>query len=162
MSLLPNPSHLEAVNPVAMGKARGRDLSSKTGPYSPDVQSSEVSHYPHISHLTPRTPSHLTQVMTVQVHGDASFAAQGIVLETFSLNAHPHFDLGGSIHLIVNNQLGFTTDATYGRSWQQPSDVGRVIGAPILHVNGDHPEASNITPVSCIIIMVSWICRITE
>ncbi len=81
-------------------------------------------------------------MLTVQVHGDASFAAQGIVLETFSLNAHPHFDLGGSIHLIVNNQLGFTTDAIYGRSWQQPSDVGRVIGAPIIHVNGDHPEAS--------------------
>ena len=76
----------------------------------------------------------------MQVHGDASFSAQGVVTECFSLSTHPHFDSGGSLHLIVNNQLGFTTDGEYGRSSYHCSDVGKMIGAPVLHVNGDHPE----------------------
>lgn len=84
------------------------------------------------------------QVLCVAVHGDASFTAQGVVLECFSLAAHPHFDTGGCVHLVLNNGLGFTTEGKYGRSSQHPSDVGRVIGAPVLHVNGDHPHVSVI------------------
>ena len=104
--------------------------------YSTDRQSSQVSYT-----LTPsQYPRPLGQVLGVQVHGDASFTAQGVVLECFSLSTHPHFDIGGCVHLIVNNQLGFTTEGEYGRSSHHPSDVGRVIGAPVLHVNGDHPE----------------------
>lgn len=78
-------------------------------------------------------------MLTVQVHGDASFAAQGIIMEAFSLNNHPHFDPGGSVHLIVNNQLGFTTEPAISG---QPSDIGRMIGAPVLHVNGGYPAVS--------------------
>ncbi len=73
----------------------------------------------------------------MQVHGDASFAAQGIVMESFALNNHPHFDPGGSVHLIVNNQLGFTTEPVRGC---ESCDIGRMIGAPVLHVNGAYPE----------------------
>lgn len=122
VSLLQNPSHLEAVNPVAMGKSRARELSLRSGGYSPSPD------------------NQLSQVLGVQVHGDASFSAQGVVLECFSLSGHPHFDVGGCVHLIVNNQLGFTTEAEYGRSSHHTSDVGRVVGTPVLHVNGDHPE----------------------
>lgn len=75
-----------------------------------------------------------------KVHGDAAFSGQGINQECLALSGTPHFEVGGSIHLIVNNQLGFTTPAERGRSSRYCSDLAKTISAPILHVNGDFPE----------------------
>ncbi|XP_048356968.1 2-oxoadipate dehydrogenase complex component E1 isoform X1 [Sphaerodactylus townsendi] len=122
-TLLPNPSHLEAINPVAVGKTRGRQQSLRDGDYSPDCSAQPGD-----------------KVICLQVHGDASFSGQGIVPETFTLSNVPHFRVGGSIHLIVNNQLGFTTPAEQGRSSLYCSDIGKMVGCAIIHVNGDDPE----------------------
>uniref|UniRef100_A0A8C0ZMX8 2-oxoadipate dehydrogenase complex component E1 n=1 Tax=Castor canadensis TaxID=51338 RepID=A0A8C0ZMX8_CASCN len=123
VTMLPNPSHLEAVNPVAVGKTRGRQQSCQDGDYSPDGSAQPGD-----------------KVICLQVHGDASFCGQGIVLETFTLSNLPHFRIGGSIHLIVNNQLGYTTPAERGRSSLYSSDIGKLVGCAIIHVNGDRPE----------------------
>ncbi|WP_379921038.1 2-oxoglutarate dehydrogenase E1 component [Erythrobacter sp. R86502] len=116
MSLVPNPSHLEAVNPVVLGKARAQqairdDLAKKA------------------------------QVLPVLIHGDAAFAGQGVVWESLSLSGVPGYDTGGCIHFIINNQIGFTTSPKFARSSPYPSDVAKGVMAPILHVNGDDPEA---------------------
>ncbi|XP_012870221.1 PREDICTED: probable 2-oxoglutarate dehydrogenase E1 component DHKTD1, mitochondrial [Dipodomys ordii] len=123
VTMLPNPSHLEAVNPVAVGKTRGRQQSRQDGDYSPNDSAQPGD-----------------KVICLQVHGDASFCGQGIVLETFTLSNLPHFRIGGSIHLIVNNQLGYTTPAERGRSSLYSSDIGKLVGCAIIHVNGDRPE----------------------
>ncbi|KAK7821099.1 hypothetical protein U0070_020461 [Myodes glareolus] len=123
VTMLPNPSHLEAVNPVAVGKTRGRQQSRGDGDYS--------------LHSSAQPGD---RVICLQVHGDASFCGQGIVLETFTLSNLPHFRIGGSIHLIVNNQLGYTTPAERGRSSLYSSDIGKSVGCAIIHVNGDSPE----------------------
>lgn len=123
VTMLPNPSHLEAVNPVAVGKTRGRQQSRQEGDYS-----AESSARPG------------DRVICLQVHGDASFCGQGIVPETFTLSNLPHFRIGGSIHLIVNNQLGYTTPAERGRSSLYSSDIGKLVGCAVIHVNGDSPE----------------------
>ncbi|EDV29839.1 uncharacterized protein TRIADDRAFT_19360, partial [Trichoplax adhaerens] len=120
LSLLPNPSHLEACNPVACGKTRARQLSIGDADYSESGLSNKT--------------------MCLQVHGDASFAGQGIIPETLMLSEVPHFRTGGSIHLIVNNQIGFTTEPERGRSSLYSSDVGKIIDCPVIHVNGDNPE----------------------
>ncbi|XP_074656745.1 2-oxoadipate dehydrogenase complex component E1-like isoform X2 [Tubulanus polymorphus] len=123
VSLIPNPSHLEANNPVAVGKTRSRQKRLHDGDYNND------------------TDVHLgDKALCLQVHGDASFTGQGIVPETFTLAYTPHFRIGGSIHLIVNNQLGFTTEPERGRSFHYCSDVGKMIACPVLHVNADYPE----------------------
>ncbi|OBS71972.1 hypothetical protein A6R68_13454 [Neotoma lepida] len=123
VTMLPNPSHLEAVNPVAVGKTRGRQQSREDGDYSLHGSAQPGD-----------------KVICLQVHGDASFCGQGVVLETFTLSNLPHFRIGGSIHLIVNNQLGYTTPAERGRSSLYSSDIGKVVGCAIIHVNGDSPE----------------------
>ncbi|XP_067155622.1 2-oxoadipate dehydrogenase complex component E1 [Apteryx mantelli] len=123
VTLLPNPSHLEAINPVAVGKTRGRQQTLLDGDYSP-----ESSAQPGDS------------VICLQVHGDAAFSGQGIVPETLTLSNLPHFRVGGSIHLIVNNQLGYTTPAERGRSSLYCSDIGKIVGCAVIHVNGDDPE----------------------
>ncbi|XP_025253241.1 probable 2-oxoglutarate dehydrogenase E1 component DHKTD1, mitochondrial isoform X1 [Theropithecus gelada] len=123
VTMLPNPSHLEAVNPVAVGKTRGRQQSRGDGDYSPDNSAQPGD-----------------RVICLQVHGDASFCGQGIVPETFTLSNLPHFRIGGSVHLIVNNQLGYTTPAERGRSSLYCSDIGKLVGCAIVHVNGDSPE----------------------
>uniref|UniRef100_A0A2K5MI61 2-oxoadipate dehydrogenase complex component E1 n=1 Tax=Cercocebus atys TaxID=9531 RepID=A0A2K5MI61_CERAT len=123
VTMLPNPSHLEAVNPVAVGKTRGRQQSRRDGDYSPDNSAQPGD-----------------RVICLQVHGDASFCGQGIVPETFTLSNLPHFRIGGSVHLIVNNQLGYTTPAERGRSSLYCSDIGKLVGCAIVHVNGDSPE----------------------
>ncbi|XP_045391892.1 probable 2-oxoglutarate dehydrogenase E1 component DHKTD1, mitochondrial isoform X2 [Lemur catta] len=123
VTMLPNPSHLEAVNPVAVGKTRGRQQSRQDGDYSPDSLARPGD-----------------KVICLQVHGDASFCGQGIVPETFTLSNLPHFRIGGSVHLIVNNQLGYTTPAERGRSSLYCSDIGKLVGCAIIHVNGDSPE----------------------
>ncbi|MEH6477085.1 MAG: 2-oxoglutarate dehydrogenase E1 component [Sneathiella sp.] len=115
MSLTANPSHLEAVNPVVLGKVRAKQsqLGSDVG----------------------------GQVMPLLLHGDAAFAGQGIVAECFGLSELKGYRTSGTIHFVVNNQIGFTTSPKYSRSSPYPSDVGKMVQAPIFHVNGDDPEA---------------------
>ncbi len=116
MSLTPNPSHLETVNPVVLGKSRAQqairdDLDDKK------------------------------QVLPVLIHGDAAFAGQGVVWESLSLSGVNGYDTGGCLHFIINNQIGFTTSPRFARNSPYPSDVAKGVMAPILHVNGDDPEA---------------------
>ena len=115
LSLLPNPSHLEAVDPVVLGKARAV--------------------------MTLRGDKHGKTVLPVLLHGDAAFAGQGIVAECLALSGLPGYGTGGTIHFIINNQVGFTTSPQFARSSPYPSDVAKSVQAPILHVNGDDPEA---------------------
>ena len=116
MSLVPNPSHLEAVNPVVLGKARAQQAIRD------DLKKHE-------------------QVLPVLIHGDAAFAGQGIVWECFGLSGIRGYNTGGCLHFVINNQIGFTTSPKFARSSPYPSDVAKGVQAPILHVNGDDPEA---------------------
>ncbi|KIY43218.1 2-oxoglutarate dehydrogenase, E1 component [Fistulina hepatica ATCC 64428] len=118
LSLVANPSHLEAEDPVVLGKTRA-------------IQHFEADEHTH------------TTAMGVLLHGDAAFAGQGVVYETMGMHTLPHYGTGGTIHLIVNNQIGFTTDPRYSRSTPYPSDIAKSIDAPIFHVNGDNVEAVN-------------------
>ena len=115
LSLVPNPSHLEAVNPVVLGKARASQVA--------------------------RGDAEGSQVLPVLLHGDAAFAGQGIVAEILALSGLPGYGTGGTIHFIINNQVGFTTSPQFARSSPYPSDIAKMVQAPILHVNGDDPEA---------------------
>src|SRR4051812_8542358 len=115
LSLLPNPSHLEAVDPVVLGKARA--VQTIKGDTQGDT------------------------VLPMLLHGDAAFAGQGVVWECLSFSGLPGYATGGTIHFIINNQVGFTTSPQFARSSPYPSDVAKGIQAPILHVNGDDPEA---------------------
>ncbi|WP_169544168.1 2-oxoglutarate dehydrogenase E1 component [Sneathiella aquimaris] len=115
LSLTANPSHLEAVNPVVLGKARAKQ--------------SQIGH--NVGE----------QVMPLLLHGDAAFAGQGVVAECFGLSELKGYRTSGTIHFVVNNQIGFTTSPKYSRSSPYPSDVGKMVQAPIFHVNGDDPEA---------------------
>lgn len=117
LSLTPNPSHLEIVDPVTLGKVRAKQEQHGA------------------------TPEDRTMVMPLLIHGDAAFAGQGVVAECFGLSGLKGYRTGGSIHFIVNNQIGFTTYPRYSRSSPYPSDVAKMIDALILHVNGDDPEA---------------------
>ncbi len=117
--LAPNPSHLEAVNPVVEGRARA---------YQSDRKGPAVKHDP-------------TKTLPLLVHGDAAFAAQGVVAETFNLARLKGYSTGGTIHLIANNQVGFTTDPRDGRSTDFASDLAKGFDVPIIHVNADDPEA---------------------
>jgi probable 2-oxoglutarate dehydrogenase E1 component DHKTD1 len=117
VNMLHNPSHLEAANPVALGKARARQMYFYEGEHDPACSLGD-------------------KVICVQVHGDAAFTGQGVVTETLGLSNLPHFTAGGSIHLIVNNQIGYTTPGMNARSTVYTSDVGKMINCPVLHVNG--------------------------
>ena len=119
VALSPNPSHLEAVNPVVEGRARA-DQTTRRGP--------EAHHDP-------------VAAVPVLIHGDAAFAGQGVVAETFNLARLTGYATGGTIHLIGNNQVGFTTDPREGRSTDYSSDLAKGFDAPIIHVNADDPEA---------------------
>ncbi|MEM7545453.1 MAG: 2-oxoglutarate dehydrogenase E1 component [Pseudomonadota bacterium] len=115
LSLTANPSHLEAVNPVVLGKARAKQ--EQLG------------------------DQERTQVLPILLHGDAAFAGQGVVAECFGLSGLKGHKTGGTIHLIVNNQIGFTTAPHNSRSSPYPTDISLMVEAPIFHVNGDDPEA---------------------
>ncbi|MPC40465.1 putative 2-oxoglutarate dehydrogenase E1 component DHKTD1, mitochondrial [Portunus trituberculatus] len=123
VTMLPNPSHLEAVNPVACGKTRARQRSLKEGYYSTnhDAQPGD-------------------KVVCLQVHGDAALGGQGVNQETLSLSSVPHFDIGGALHLAINNQIGYTTPGERTRSSEYCTDVAKMCGIPVIHVNGDQPE----------------------
>lgn len=115
LSLNANPSHLEAVNPVVIGKVRAKQ-----------EMKGDKEHNGTLSLL---------------LHGDAAFAGQGIVPECFGMSGLRGYNTGGTIHFIVNNQIGFTTSPQFARSSPYPSDVAKMVQAPIFHVNGDDPEA---------------------
>ncbi len=115
LSLTSNPSHLEAINPVALGKVR--------------AQQSRLEEEGR------------NKVMALLIHGDAAFAGQGLVAETLELSGLKGYQTGGTIHLIINNQIGFTTSPPHSRSSPYSSDIAKAIQAPIFHVNGDDPEA---------------------
>ena len=119
ITLTPNPSHLEAVNPVVEGRARANQTNRRGKDAIHDG----------------------TVALPVLIHGDASFAAQGVVAETFNLARLKGYTTGGTIHLIANNQLGFTTDPKEGRSTDYSSDLAKGFDAPIIHVNADDAEA---------------------
>jgi 2-oxoglutarate dehydrogenase E1 component len=116
LSLTANPSHLEAVDPVVLGKVRAKQRQ--------------------------RGDTNRDQVMGLILHGDAAFAGQGLVAETLELSALKGYRTGGTIHFVINNQIGFTTSPFNARSGLYCSDVGKIIQAPIFHVNGDDPEAT--------------------
>ena len=120
LTMPPNPSHLEAVNPVAVGMARAAGTSAD--------QKGEA-------HFDPR------KTMQILIHGDAAFPGQGIVAETFNLNSLPGYWTGGTIHIIANNQIGFTTMPRDGRSTLYASDLAKGFKVPIVHVNADDPAA---------------------
>ncbi|GER07878.1 hypothetical protein JCM17843_21880 [Kordiimonadales bacterium JCM 17843] len=115
LSLSPNPSHLEAVDPVVLGKARAKQ--------------------------TQRMDAERGEVLSLLLHGDAAFAGQGLVAECLMLSGLRGYRTGGTVHFIVNNQIGFTTSPSYSRSSPYPSDVAKMVQSPIFHVNGDDPEA---------------------
>jgi 2-oxoglutarate dehydrogenase E1 component len=115
LSLTANPSHLEAVNPVVLGKVRAKQRQ--------------------------RDDQNRDEVVGLLMHGDAAFAGQGLVAESLDLSELKGYRTGGTIHFVVNNQIGFTTSPAQARSGPYPSDVAKSIQAPILHVNGDDPEA---------------------
>ena len=115
LSLAPNPSHLEIVDPVVVGRVRAKQQQ--------------------------QGDDDRREVLGVLLHGDAAFAGQGVVAETFAFSALRGYRTGGTIHIIVNNQIGFTTSPHYSRSSPYPTDVAKMVMAPILHVNGDDAEA---------------------
>ena len=115
LSLTANPSHLEAVNPVVIGKVRAKQ-----------DQLNDVDR---------------TKVLSILLHGDAAFAGQGVVAECFGLSGLKGHRTGGTIHIVVNNQIGFTTAPHFSRSSPYPTDIALMVEAPIFHVNGDDPEA---------------------
>ncbi|TKA98201.1 2-oxoglutarate dehydrogenase E1 component [Cereibacter changlensis] len=115
LSLTANPSHLEAVNPVVLGKVRAKQEQLRD-------KSRE-------------------QVLPILLHGDAAFAGQGVVAECFGLSGLVGHRTGGTIHIVVNNQIGFTTSPSFSRSSPYPTDIALMVEAPIFHVNGDDPEA---------------------
>jgi len=115
LSLTANPSHLEAVNTVVLGKVRAKQLQKED--------------------------TNRDQTMALLLHGDASFAGQGLVAETLDLSELKGYRVGGTVHFIVNNQIGFTTNPVNSRSGPYCSDVARICQAPIFHVNGDDPES---------------------
>ncbi|MEE4272406.1 MAG: thiamine pyrophosphate-dependent enzyme, partial [Thermoanaerobaculales bacterium] len=116
ISLTANPSHLEAVDPVVEGRARAKQRRRR------DTETR-------------------TKVLPILLHGDAAFAGQGLVAETFNLSQLPGYRTGGTLHIVVNNQIGFTTTAAEARSSRYPTDIAKLVEAPIFHVNGDDPEA---------------------
>lgn len=117
LSLVANPSHLECVNPVVAGKTRAKQ------------------------YYCGNRPEDIRQCVPVILHGDAAFAGQGVVYETMQLAKVPDFNVGGTIHVIVNNQIGFTTNPIHSRSTPYCSDLGKAFSCPIFHCNGDDPLA---------------------
>ncbi|XP_063705809.1 probable 2-oxoglutarate dehydrogenase E1 component DHKTD1 homolog, mitochondrial [Culicoides brevitarsis] len=119
-----NPSHLEAVNPVSMGKTRSKQQTARDGAFSDDLE----KNFGH-------------DVLNVQIHGDGAFPGQGINQECLLMSGTPHFQIGGTIHLVVNNQVAFTTPSDRGKSSKYCTDLAKTIEAPVFHVNADDPEA---------------------
>ncbi len=116
VSLTANPSHLEAVDPVVEGRTRAKQRRRGDS-------------------------AHRIKVLPLLIHGDAAFAGQGLVAETFNLSQLKGYNTGGTVHIVVNNQIGFTTLPGESRSTRYPTDIAKFVDAPVFHVNGDDPEA---------------------
>ncbi|MFM8713418.1 MAG: thiamine pyrophosphate-dependent enzyme, partial [Actinomycetota bacterium] len=115
IELASNPSHLETVDPIVLGTVRAmQDQIEPPGAFS---------------------------VLPLLIHGDAAFAGQGVVAECLAMSDTSGYRVGGTVHLVINNQIGFTTSPEYARSSQYCTDIAKSVGAPIFHVNGDDPEA---------------------
>jgi len=127
LSLTANPSHLEIVNPVVLGKARAKQAF--------DIREANAGK-PEAEWALDRS-----HVLPLLIHGDAAFAGQGVVAECFALMGLKGYRTGGTLHFVINNQIGFTTSPRNSRSSPYPSDVALMVQAPIFHVNGDDPEA---------------------
>ena len=127
LTMASNPSHLEAVDPVVVGMARARQdaLGGERGS-GPALEDGPGEPFP---------------VLPILLHGDAAFAGQGVVAETLNLSGLAGYRTGGTVHIVINNQLGFTTAPEAARSTVYPTDVAKMVQAPIFHVNGDDPEA---------------------
>ncbi len=125
VSMASNPSHLEAVSPVVEGIVRAKQDQV--------VRPGEASERDHVADMYPYLP--------ILIHGDAAFAGQGVVAETLNLSLLSGYHVGGAIHVVINNQVGFTTAPESARSSVYPTDVAKMIQAPVFHVNGDDPEA---------------------
>lgn len=125
-TLVANPSHLEFVNPVVLGKARAE--------------------------MEERGDTKGAKVMPILIHGDASFCGQGVVYESIHMSDLPAYSTQGTIHIVANNQIGFTTDPRFSRSSRYCTDVARVVNAPIFHVNADDPEAC----IHCARVAAKW------
>ncbi|MCV6545700.1 MAG: 2-oxoglutarate dehydrogenase E1 component [Cohaesibacter sp.] len=125
LSLTANPSHLEIVNPVVLGKSRAKQdqIAAGEGPF---IETTQVDR---------------STVLPLLLHGDAAFAGQGVVAECLGLSGLRGHRTGGSIHVIINNQIGFTTNPRFSRSSPYPSDMAKMIEAPVFHCNGDDPES---------------------
>ena len=119
LSLAPNPSHLEIINPVVIGKARAKQQMMADTHQSVDLSS----------------------VAAVLLHGDAAFAGQGVISECLAMSNLPNYRIGGTIHVVVNNQVGFTTSPHYSRSGNYCTDIALALESPVFHVNADDPEA---------------------
>jgi 2-oxoglutarate dehydrogenase E1 component len=118
LSMLNNPSHLESVNALVMGRTRSRqDSANKAG------------------------RNGVGETAALLIHGDAALPGQGVVTECLNMAYLPGYNVGGTIHLVINNQVGFTTDPSDDRSTEYCTDAAKMINAPVLHVNGDDPEA---------------------
>ncbi len=128
LSLTANPSHLEIVDPVVLGKSRAKQDQH----ISPDGKLVNIA--------TDGKPDR-SMVLPLLIHGDAAFAGQGVIAECLGLSGLKGHRTGGSIHFVINNQIGFTTSPMYSRSSPYPTDVAKMIEAPVFHVNGDDPEA---------------------
>ncbi|NIJ06785.1 2-oxoglutarate dehydrogenase E1 component [Sphingomonas vulcanisoli] len=115
LSLAPNPSHLECVDPVVLGKSRAKQ--------------------------TQLNDNERSQVLPILIHGDAAFAGQGVIMECFGFSGIRGYNTGGCVHFVINNQVGFTTSPQFARSSPYSTDIAKMVQAPILHVNGDDPEA---------------------
>ena len=127
ITLASNPSHLEAVDPVVEGMTRAKqDRISRPTDGTPAAAADGLDGFP---------------CMSVLVHGDAAFAGQGVVAETLNLSGLSGYRTGGTVHVVINNQLGFTTAPASARTSVYPTDVAKMVQAPIFHVNGDDPEA---------------------
>ena len=119
VTLLPNPSHLECVNPVALGRTRAEFDDRRKDTKEVNFQ----------------------KTLCILVHGDAAFAGQGVVYETMQMEDLHGYRVGGTIHIVVNNQIGFTTTPLEARTALHPTEVAKTVGAPIFHVNANDPEA---------------------
>ncbi|WP_108459777.1 2-oxoglutarate dehydrogenase E1 component [Devosia naphthalenivorans] len=128
LSLTANPSHLEIVDPVVLGKSRAK-------------QDQHIAPDGKLVNIAVDGKPDRSMVLPLLIHGDAAFAGQGVIAECLGLSGLKGHRTGGSIHFVINNQIGFTTSPMYSRSSPYPTDVAKMIEAPVLHVNGDDPEA---------------------
>ncbi|MHA6691044.1 2-oxoglutarate dehydrogenase E1 component [Devosia sp. A449] len=128
LSLTANPSHLEIVDPVVLGKSRAK-------------QDQHISPDGKLVNMDQDGRPDRSMVLPLLIHGDAAFAGQGVIAECLGLSGLKGHRTGGSIHFVINNQIGFTTSPMYSRSSPYPTDVAKMIEAPVFHVNGDDPEA---------------------